>query len=421
MKRKLTAISVGKLPKPNNGQVEYSDKDLPGFALRVTARGVRSFVLHYRPRSGEHRGKLTRWTIGRLASTPEAANGKELLTLAQAREIARGARIQIRDQGADPAREGKSAQSKSGPETYRQAVEKYIDVYQIKKKQNRTAGEVRRLLLKEGSEWLERPLAEITKADIHDVLDGLMAAEKTYLANRTRAAMRTFFGWCASRDKIEYSPCEGVERPFDNERARDRCYDNDEIKALWKGADKLGGPRGAFLKVMLLTGKRRAEVAGLTRQELDLDAEDGPGWTLPGERRKRRTKNNAPVSVPLAGLTARILKAQPHIKDNPLVFPGRRQNKPMNGWSMFQRDIQKESKVADFTFHGCRHTLKTRLGKLGIPPHVKDKVMDHAPPRTAGEGYDHYDYLSEQREALEAWAEHVKSVVWPEGVEQLRG
>ncbi|MCH8998783.1 MAG: integrase arm-type DNA-binding domain-containing protein [Proteobacteria bacterium] len=421
MRRKLTALNVGKLPKPPAGQVEYADKDLPGFSLRVTSRGGRSFVLHYRPRAGSHKGKLTRWTLGRLASNPAVANGTDLLSLAQAREIARGARIQIRDQGADPARDGKITEAENDPETYGKAVESYIEKYQIGKKRNRTAGEVKRLLLKEGAEWLERPLAEITRANVHDVLDTLIAANTPYLANRTFAALRTFFRWCAGRDKIERSPCEGMERPFDKEQPRERCYSDKEIKAIWKAADKLGGSRGAFLKVILLSGKRRGEVAGMARVELDLKAKDGPLWTLPADRRKRRTKNDRPVPVPLAALTARILKGQPNLKDNPLVFPGRRKGRPMNGWSVFQRDVQKESKIGDFSFHACRHTLKTQLGELGIPPHVKDRVMDHAPPHSAGEGYDHYDYLSEQREALEAWAGHVKSVVWPKGVEQLHG
>ncbi len=77
--------------------------------------------------------------------------------------------------------------------------------------------------------------------------------------------------------------------------------------------------------------------------------------------------------------------------------------------------------MPDFTFHACRHTLKTRMGELGVPPHIKDKVLHHAPPRSAGEAYDHYDYVPEQREAIEEWADHVKSLIWPDGVEGLHG
>ena len=61
------------------------------------------------------------------------------------------------------------------------------------------------------------------------------------------------------------------------------------------------------------------------------------------------------------------------------------------------------------------------IGQLGVPPHIKDKLLHHTPPRTAGEGYDHYDYLPEQRESIEKWADRVVSIVWPENVRALHG
>ncbi len=412
MRKKLTATSVNRLPVPPSGQKEYPDPDLPGFALRVTSKGVRSFVMDYRPKSGPHRGKLTRWTIGRLGE----------LSLAEARQTARDARIAIRDRGADPARDSRYNEPEDGPESYEKAVEDYYAKYQVGKKGNRTAHTTKRLLRNGGADWLHKPLAEITRQDIHDVLDRIMAEKKPYLANRTHAAFRTFFKWCAGRDKIAFSPCEGVERPFDGEKPRERHYSDKEIKVLWHGVDKLGAYLAAFVKLALLTGKRRGEIAGLTWNELDL--EEG-FWTLPPER----SKNVREHRMPLSDLAVRILKGLPRVKDNSLVFPSRKTGRPMNGWNKFQLAVEDackpedgdNSQVAGFTFHAARHTLKTRLGALGIPPHVKDKVLHHAPPKTAGEAYDHYDYQKEQREALEAWADRVKTVVWPEGVEALHG
>lgn len=413
-KRILTSDSVLKLPPPERGQREYFDLDkngrpiTPGFALRVSATGVRSYVLHYRPRGGPNKGKLRRMALGRVGE----------LTLAEARESARNHRAEIRDKGLDPLEERSRAkqlqarESARRRETYRQAVEDYIRKYQEGKKGNRTSREIRRVLLKEGSEWLDRPLEEITRKDIHNIIDNLMAAGKPYLANRTLAYLRTFFGWCVRREKIPHSPTEGVERPFDQEKPRERHFSDKEIKALWKTADRIGGVRGAFLKIILLTGKRRGEVGGMTWDELDLRKKREATWTLPAER----SKNERDHKLPLPPLVVRILKGQPKIEGNPLVFPGRRDKRPMSGWSQFQKDVQDKSKIADFTFHACRHTLKTRLGELGVPPHVKDKVLHHAPPRTAGEGYDHYDYLSEQRQALNDWAAYVERLVYPKGI-----
>ena len=422
MKRKLTASNVGRLPAPESGQIEYADKDLPGFSLRVTLRGVRSFVLHYRPRAGDHKGKLTRWTLGRFTSDPKAANGTDLLTLAQAREIARNARVSIRDQGADPARDSRYSEPEGGPETYSQAVEDYVAKYQIAKKGNRAHKDTKRLLLGGGAKWHDRPLAEITRRDIHDSVDTIMAAEHPYKANRTLSAYKTFFKWCAGRDKILFSPCDGIDKPFDRETPRDKHYSDVEIKTVWHGVESLGAHRAAFVKLAFLTGKRRGELAGLVWKELDLD--EG-FWTLPAERSKNKREHR----MPLSALAVRILKSVPRIKDCPYVFPSRKTGRPMNGWNKFQLAVEdactpegeEKSSVQGFTFHVARHTLKTRLGELRIPPHIKDKVLHHAPPQSAGEGYDHYDYLVEQREALEAWADHVKSVVWPKGIESLHG
>jgi hypothetical protein len=60
------------------------------------------------------------------------------------------------------------------------------------------------------------------------------------------------------------------------------------------------------------------------------------------------------------------------------------------------------------------------MAELGIPPHIRDAVLDHAPARGSGAGYDHYSYATEVRHALEAWAAHVERVVAPQGGRVLR-
>ncbi|MCG8435698.1 MAG: site-specific integrase, partial [Gammaproteobacteria bacterium] len=204
-------------------------------------------------------------------------------------------------------------------------------------------------------------------------------------------------------------------KPFDGEKPSERHYSDDELRAIWRACDEVAEPIGTAVKLMLLTGKRRGEVFGLRWDELDLDLEKG-FWNLPAER----TKNKRAHKMPLPKLAVRILESHPKLKGNPYVFWGRRKGGHLNGFNTIQKKVRDESKVEDFAFHTCRHTLKTRLGQLGIPPHVKDKVLHHAPPKSAGEGYDHYDYESEQREALEAWADQLQRIVQGEGVAVLR-
>jgi hypothetical protein len=87
---------------------------------------------------------------------------------------------------------------------------------------------------------------------------------RPYLANLLHAQLRTFFGWCAKPQigKLKHSPMVGIDKPFNNEQRRERAWfrgaaDDQAIKTLWAVADKLGAIEGNYLKLLLLTGKRK--------------------------------------------------------------------------------------------------------------------------------------------------------------------
>ena len=147
--------------------------------------------------------------------------------------------------------------------------------------------------------------------------------------------------------------------------------------------------------------------------ELDLEAGT---WTLPEARHKGKRGH----TFPMTPLAVRILKGLPRIKGNPFVFPGRG-DKPMTVGSKVQAKIKKASGIGDFTYKDARDTFRTGLDELRIPPHVKNECLGHARQGVGDVHYSHYDYLDEQREAFEAWAEHVEALVYPEGVVPLHG
>ena len=98
------------------------------------------------------------------------------------------------------------------------------------------------------------------------------------------------FSWLKRQRRVESNPCAGVHRPAGPE-ARDRVLTADEIRWFWRASETVdapltpGAPRpfGPLLKVLLLTGQRRNEVAGMTRDEL---SDDGATWNIPGSRTK---------------------------------------------------------------------------------------------------------------------------------------
>ena len=88
--------------------------------------------------------------------------------------------------------------------------------------------------------------------------------------------------------------------------------------------------------------------------------------------------------------------------------------------SRFQARVQELAGIDDFMPHACRHTMETRLAELRVQPHLRDLLLDHAPARGAGAGYDHYEYRQEMGEVLEQWAAHVERLVAPKGTRALR-
>jgi integrase len=402
------------LTPPAIGQREVYDTVVPWLALRITDKGRRSFTVMYRPKGGRHKGKLRRATFA------------EGTGLADARDMAREVRL-LAAKGIDWNDEQKKKLAEITPtkglETWSEVVDDYIEKYQIGKKGNRQHGEVKRILLAPG--WSDRTFREINNEDIHEALDALMAAETPYAANNLHKCLRTFYKWAWSRRKtlkLIENPMDGIERPFEATAERKRHWSDDEIVQLWGAANALGGVLGGYLKILILTGQRRNEVAGMRWSEID-DSADAWTWTIPPERLKNKggKHRDRPFVVPLPSLAKRVLQAQSRIEGEDLVFPGRVKGKPMNGWSKHKQKISTASKIKDFTFHDARRTLATNLAALGVLPHVQSVCLGHTLQGVTEKHYNKYAYLEEKREAFEKWAQHVSKVLWPDGVVRLHG
>jgi len=422
----LTDKAIKELPAPEKGNKIYYDThpDAPkGFGVRVTANDARSFILRYVVQHREYR-----YTIGPF--------GKDGFGTERARKEAEKwkARIAVSD-GADHPMGQKASRleehkARLTAETYEEAVRDYIKREQIGRRNNATAGQVERSLLKDGDRWLDVPVAEIPAKDIRKCLEEMRDGDpravppvkpRPYMANRFHAYLSTFFRWCAEPgiEKVPSSPMLGLRRPWEGEEARDRYFDDDELKAIWRASDKIGGMPGAFLKLAMLTGKRKGALAAMRWGEIDRDGV----WTPPADLRRKKRNKRVHVT-PLSALSMRViapLRPSEGREDEPgYVFAGRRRGSHFDPGSLFQEKIRKESGIDDFIMHALRHTVETRLAELGVQPHVRDILLDHAPLRGSGAGYDHHHYKEEMSEALERWSDHIEGLVAPEGVKVLR-
>ena len=96
------------------------------------------------------------------------------------------------------------------------------------------------------------------------------------------AALSKLFSWLVEHHKIAINPAVGMYKPK-APQARDRVLSEAEITWFWQACDTLGEPSASLLKLLLLTGCCRGEVAGMMHGEL---SEHGTIWTIPGARTK---------------------------------------------------------------------------------------------------------------------------------------
>lgn len=377
----------------------YRDEGLRGHFLRVTPKGVRTYWVAARnPSTGK-----TEWV---------KVGDADVMDLEDARKKARPELDRIKA-GIDraPATE---------PSTFEAALDDYHRRYLIGEAGNASAGDVRSTLLREAAAWKSRALPSILPRDVGALVEGIRDSGRPYLANRTFAYLRTFFDWCA-RPNVGYvkaSPCEGLRRPFDGEETRDREFSPDEIASLWHAAGRLGTYEGAYLRVLLLTGKRKSALAAMKHDEID-----NRGWWNPPQPKTRRKpkKTNLPIPLPRAAL--RIVRALPKVENNDHMFVGRRAGIHLDPGTALQKRIQEASGVSDFFWHAVRHTVATKLSELRVPDNAARRFTDHAPPKDAHQGYVHDSLEDVTHDAADTWGRYVTLVarrrVWAKVADHL--
>jgi integrase len=253
------------------------------------------------------------------------------------------------------------------------------------------------------SKWRGRKIAEITHADIKALLADLN--ETPVLANRVYSIIHTLFAWAVDNDLIAVSPAVGIKRP-NKETARDRVLDDRELRALWLAADKEGFPYGPAIKLLVLTGQRRSEVAGMTWSELDLQEST---WTLPRERVKNKRRH----TIPLSHQALEIIQNVPRISDRH-VFSANGAAAPLSGFSKCRTRIAQAAAIKQvFVIHDLRRTCASGLAKLGTNLAVIEKILNHTNGTFAGivGVYQKHEFAEEKRQALQQWADHVERLV----------
>jgi integrase len=383
---RLTKTAIDALPT-SKLDVVYWDAGYPGFGVKVTPKGRKVFIVLYR--TGGAGSKLRKYTIGPYGR----------VTLHQARVAAQRV-FAAKLEGRDPAAEKREAKRRVVADRVEDLLETFI-VQRLS--QNRSGGEISRLLRREvGKPWAGRSIHEVSKRDVVEVVTAIEQRGAPVAANKALKAIKTFLRWCVGRAVLDQSPAEGVPLPS-KEVARDRVLDDNELAQVILAARKIAGPYGGIVELLTLTGQRREEVARLQWEEVDLARQL---WTLP----KSRTKNAKAHLVHLSEQSMAVLTHADH--RGPYVF-SLLGTKPFPGFSRAKRRLDQLSGVTGWRLHDLRRTCVSGMARLGIAPHVADKILNHLSGTISGVAavYQRHEFLAERREALERWGTHVAHIV----------
>lgn len=372
---------------------------VPGLSIRVTSTGRKTWTFRYRT----HLGKQRRITLGQFGN-------KTGIGLKDARDLARGILTNV-SKGEDPAKEKQDARKFEQARDIRTFEDLWFSYRSSQGEAKRSVGYENELWVKQINPRLgSLDIEEVTKARISRLVrsigDGVNGRQTT--ANRTHALVRQILNHGVALDYISVSPMMGLKMPY-SENPRDRFLTDDEVATFWReidGVSNLSPPVKIALKLALVTGQRRGEVAHMSQQELNLYEKI---WSLP----KERTKNKRPHDVPLSDLAIDLIReAIPHAGNSDYIFSSPvNRSKPIDpkaltrAWSRARKQLGLEGVV----LHDFRRTCATGLQKVGVRLEVTEAILNHKSGSISGivAIYQRHDWKEEKREALDAWAAYL--------------
>lgn len=373
------------------------DEDLRGFGLKTTSRGAASYVVQYR--MGGREAKTRRYTVGSHGSPWTATTARE--------EAAR--LLLLVAQGIDPVESEKQRRR----EAVDLAFSNYSDRFSTACVGRGWKTLVSRSLRLHINPVLrDKALPAITRIDVVEVFDR-MPADQVGNRRNVFAVLRRLFKWAISRGDIDRSPMEGMETP-PPVKPRERWLSDVELGRIWLQAPRCHRCFGPIVRLLIATGQRREEIAGLHWDELDRSQRE---MRLTGDR----TKNGEPTTVPLNVLAVAELDRVARGDKWPRhgrVFP----TSSGAGFTAYAKGKKKldmliggdgGDPLAPWRLHDLRRTLATGFQRLGVRFEVTEAVLNHVGSSRSGVAgiYQRHDWRPEKREALKIWNDHIMSIL----------
>jgi len=353
-------------PEGKATQSFYRDSAIPGFGLRVTSGGAKSFIIEKRIQ-----GRVKRITLGRYGN----------LTVEQARRLAMEQLGEI-VQGKDPQAEKKARRVKTV--TLLEAFEDYLTTRKDLKASS--IHDYRRSIDGAFKDWQNKPLVEITK-DMVELRHRKLGQRSHARANNAMRVLRAVF----NHARAKYEDAQGnpvialnpVERLSQN-----RAWYKVERRQTLIKAHQLAGWYQAtlelnnettrdYLHCLLFTGLRRSEASRLAWTDVDFTDQT---ITI------NETKNHQTHILPLSDHLLALLQRRHAGKTSPFVFP----SKTKRGYLVEPRTaVQRVSEISGITFtlHDLRRTFITIAESLDIPAYALKRLLNHKDGNDVTAGY----------------------------------
>ena len=371
--------------EPGQRLIAY-DAKARGLVLRVTPR-TKSWSFVYRPRGSS---RQRRYTIGDYPAW----------SLSAARDRALALRRVVQD-GGDPVADSKVRKEAL---TVAGMVERFI----VKAKLRLRSWETYESLLKRDVVPVlgDRRAGDVTRAEVANLLDKI-AARAPVVANRVQNTLSSVFAWAVSEGLVENNPVRGLRKRHE-EVAKDRVLSDAELRKFWEATGGIAPTYRDILRLILLTGQRPGECAGIAAEEIDLA---GCIWRIPPER----VKNKRVQAVPLVGeALAIVTRLAEGTATGTLIRTPRGHTPTAQDVSKAFERLRAGLFETKATPHDLRRTAATLMGRLEIDQMTIAHVLNHASTTKAtvtGSTYDRHDYVPQKRRALEALDAEVRRIV----------
>jgi integrase len=395
---------------PGKRDVLVFDAALQGFAVRVTSSGSKSFLLQYRRGDAVHR-----LALGKVGDV-SAAEARRLAELARGRLAAGGHPVAEKSASLAAERNARADAKRAKAAdalTLARLVEQWAAVG-LKSRSADYRHEAPAALARALAAHWHRPAHALTTRELQKRIDTIDATMPT-TALHVKAYGRSAFNWAQRRGLVVANPFAPVVIETRLE-SRARALTDGELAAVWNALEAMTYPFGPYFRLLLLTLQRRDEVAAMRWAEL---APDFRHWTLPAGRAKNRRAHIVHLCEPARAILAGI----PRRAGSDLVFTTTGLT-PISGFSRGIRALRDqvakhtpaEAEAADeadrWRLHDFRRTGVTVLARLGVLPHVADKLLNHVGGTISGVAaiYQRHEFLAERAAALDLWAAHVLAV-----------